>query len=159
MDVTGNERGGRLGPLLFQRCRAAAIFEFNISFCIVFFIRKRINHSRTALNRPLRMPYAFQKKAKIMCAKRSSHILFWVISCEFPLGLLDCNIHPRMWHICIKLVFRQNNWYTFYAFIPWCILLISWLLRFWRKYVHHKVMCYWICNNHDINKMHHGMKA
>jgi len=37
VDITGNERGGRLGPLLFQRCRAATIFEFDISSCIVFY--------------------------------------------------------------------------------------------------------------------------
>ena len=38
----------------------------------LFFIRKRMNHSSASLNRRLRMPYVLQKKAKIMCAKRSS---------------------------------------------------------------------------------------
>ena len=53
----------------------------------------------------------------------------------------NCKSKPRM------LVQQEQivAWNTFYAFIPWCVLLISWLLRFWREYIHRMVMCYWIC--------------
>ena len=80
-----------------------------------------------------------------MCAKRSSQQIVLGHFLRVSLRLIDCDIHTLMWHICIKLVFRRNNRYTFYAFIPWCILLISWLLHFWREYIPHMVMCYWIC--------------
>jgi len=57
------------------------------------------------------------------------------------LKLHNCKSKPRI------LVQQEQivAWNTFYAFIPWCVLLLSWLLRFWRKSIHHMVMCYWIC--------------
>ena len=59
-----------------------------------------------------------------------SNIQVEVSTLQTLLTLHNCKIKPRM------LVQQEQivAWNTFYAFIPWCVLLISWLLRFWRKY-------------------------
>ena len=60
------------------------------------------------------------------------------------LTLHNCKIYSRML-VQQEQILHHVVWNTFYALIPWCVLLILWFWRFWETYNHHMVMCYWIC--------------